>query len=85
MFGATLIGRIIFSVLSLYMMLILARWVAGRLELEVEFGRLRWIAKAVDPLIDPLRRILPSMGPLDFGPIAALLVVWLVRIVLTQR
>lgn len=80
-----LIQRVLYAGLTLYMMLIILRWLGGWLGLEVEFGRLRWIGRLTDPLINRLRAILPSMGPLDFGPIAALLLVWLVRVLVTQR
>ncbi|MDX9973909.1 MAG: YggT family protein [FCB group bacterium] len=77
--------NLVYSLLTLYMMLILTRWLGGWLGLEVEFGRLRWIHKSTEPLINFLRKRLPHMGPVDFGPIAALLLVWLVRVIVTQR
>jgi YggT family protein len=69
------------SALTLYMMLILLRWVAPWLELDLYGGRLRWIPAVVDPLIVPIRRMLPAMGPLDFGPLAALFVVLIIRFI----
>lgn len=72
--------RIIYSALTLYMMLILLRWFGPWLTLDVERGRLGWISRVTDPLITRLRRVLPHMGPVDFGPIAALVLVWFVRI-----
>ena len=72
--------RIAYSVLTLYMMLILMRWIGPRLSMDVTSGRLAWIARLTDPLITRLRRVLPHMGPIDFGPIAALVLVWFVRI-----
>ncbi len=72
--------RIAYSVLTLYMMLILLRWFGPWLSLEVTAGRLAWVARLTDPLITRLRRVLPNMGPVDFGPIAALVLVWFVRI-----
>ena len=67
------------SLLTIYMILILLRWFGPRLSLQTDAGRLRWIALLTDPLIGQLRKLLPSMGPVDFGPIAALFVVWMVR------
>ena len=80
-----MIPRAIYAVLTLYMLLILARWLGPAMGLEVEFGRWRWVSKLTDPLINRLRRVLPSMGPIDFGPLAALLLVWIVRVLLTQQ
>ena len=67
------------SAMSLYMILILLRWFGPYLELDLYRGWFRWVAKLTDPLIGRIRRVLPSMGPLDFGPLATLLLVWLVR------
>ena len=72
--------RIAHSVLTLYMMLILLRWFGPWMNLEVTAGRLAWVARLTDPLITRLRKVLPHMGPMDFGPLAALVLVWFVRI-----
>ena len=72
--------RIAHSILTLYMMLILLRWFGPWLSLNVTGGRLGWVAWLTDPLITRLRRVLPHMGPVDFGPLAALVLVWFVRI-----
>lgn len=69
------------SALTLYMMLILLRWLAPWLELDLYGGRLRWIPAVVDPVVVPIRRMLPAMGPLDFGPLAALFIVLMIRFV----
>jgi YggT family protein len=82
--AADLIIRGTYSVLSLYMLLILLRWIGPRLELDLHRGRLRWICSLTDPLIRFFRRVLPSLGPIDFGPLAALLSVWLVRSVIVS-
>ena len=72
--------RIAHSVLTLYMMLILLRWFGPWMSIEVTAGRLAWVARLTDPLITRLRKVLPHMGPMDFGPLAALVLVWFVRI-----
>jgi len=71
--------RLVVSALTLYMMLVLLRWLGPWLELDIDSGRLRWISRLTDPLINRLRRLLPWMGPMDFGPLAALLLVWILR------
>ena len=74
-----MIPRALYSLLTLYMLLVLLRWFGPWLSLPVEEGRFRWISRLTDPLIDSARRILPPMGPVDFAPIAALLAVWFAR------
>ncbi|HOZ48484.1 MAG TPA: YggT family protein [Candidatus Hydrogenedentes bacterium] len=73
--------RAITSVLTLYMMAILLRWSAPWIEFDVHSQRWRWIPRITDPLFEWLRRVLPPMGPMDFAPLAALFIVWLVRAV----
>jgi uncharacterized protein YggT (Ycf19 family) len=71
--------RAIYSVTTLYMMIVLLRWLGAWLSLEVEAGRLRWFALAADPLVKRMRQILPPMGPVDFAPLASLVTLWLIR------
>lgn len=72
--------RAVSALLTLYMLLILLRWTAPWLEFDIHSPRWRWIARLTDPLLDLVRRVLPPMGPMDFGPLGALFVVWLVRV-----
>lgn len=76
--------RISYSLFTLYMLLILLRWIGPWLGFDMPSSRLKWACKLTDPLIDWMRRLLPPMGPVDFGPIAALAAVWLLR-TLTSR
>jgi YggT family protein len=80
-----LLGRTLNAILTIYMMLILLRWLGPWLQLDTFDRRIRWAWHITDPLIKAMRRILPPMGPVDFGPIAALFVVFVVRYVVLQR
>ena len=71
--------RVFFSIFSLYMLLILRRWIGPWISFEMESGRWRWVPRLTDPLIRKMRQILPPMGPVDFGPISALVLVWFLR------
>ena len=71
--------RIVESVFTLYMLLILVRWLSPYIELDLYDIRYRWICRLVDPVVSSVRRILPSLGPMDFGPLATLLLVWVAR------
>ena len=74
-----LIPRLIYIILTLYMLLILLRWFGNWLGFDTEEGRFRWIGAITSPLIQKLRQVLPPLGPIDFAPAAALVVVWLIR------
>ena len=39
----------------------------------------RFFNKITDPLIEPIRRRLPSAGGMDFSPLVAILLIWLVE------
>lgn len=74
-----MIVRALYSLLTIYMLLILLRWLGPWVQVHLDEGRLRPLCRLTDPLIDAMRRILPPMGPMDFGPVAALLAVYLLR------
>ncbi len=69
----------IYSGITLYMLLILVRWLGPYLELDFYDSRLRWIARAVDPLLRAIRGVVPAVGPMDLGPLIAVLLFWIVR------
>ena len=80
-FAQALTFRILGSVITLYMLAILLRWLGPYIEISFYHGPLRFIPVVADPPIKLMRRILPPMGPMDWSPIAALMAVWIVRIV----
>jgi YggT family protein len=84
-FAPQIIASAIFSLCTLYMMAILLRWLGRFLEIDLDTPRLRWIARITDPLIGLFRRILPDMGPFDWSPVAALLSVFILRLLLTGQ
>ena len=81
MAGFSVYARAAQSILTLYMLLILLRWLGPWLLLDLRNRRWRWICRLTDPLIAAVRRILPPMGPVDFGPLGAVLLVWVVRVI----
>jgi len=74
--------RLVYSACTLYMMLVLFRWLSPYLEFDIGYGKWRWICRITDPVISRVRNVLPSLGPMDFGPIAVVLIVWFARVVI---
>ena len=74
-----MIPQLVYSVFTLYMLMVLLRWLGPFLELNFHDIRLRWISTLTDPVVNGVRRILPSLGPMDFGPIVTLLLVYVAR------
>ncbi len=70
------IQRLIGSALTLYMLAICLRWLGAYIELELDSKYMRHLARATDPFIGYMRglvKLLGPLGPMDWGPIAALL------------
>ncbi|MBI2422399.1 MAG: YggT family protein [Candidatus Hydrogenedentes bacterium] len=73
------------SLLTLYMMALLLRWLAPYLEVNLAYGHLKLVSRATDPPIELIRKFLPPMGMMDFAAPAAVLAVWIVRMVLFRH
>jgi uncharacterized protein YggT (Ycf19 family) len=82
-----LLGLIVGAVycgITLYMLMILLRWLGPYIQLDFYDSHLRWIAACVDPLLRAIRKIAPAVGPIDLGPLIALLLLWFARTVATS-
>lgn len=79
-----LLRSIVGNGITLYMLAILLCWTAPWLELDMRHGRLRLVGRLCEPVLDQLRKVLPSMGPMDWAPPVALMVLWVIRILLVQ-
>lgn len=44
----------------------------------------RFVDNLVEPMLSPIRRVLPQTGMLDFSPLILLLIVWLITRLLTS-
>lgn len=73
------LARAVFSGITLYMIIVMIRWLGPWIGFETDYGRWRWVGAVTDPLIGRIRRVLPNLGPVDFGPIVTLLGLWFVR------
>ncbi len=72
-------ARVAYAVFTLYMMVILLRWASPYLQLDLYDRRLRWVKTSTDPLVNLVRRYIPTLGPFDFSIFVSLLVVYVVR------
>jgi YggT family protein len=75
------IVRALYAAFTIYMMAILLYWIAPWLQIELTDARWRWLARIVDPPVTWLRKRMPYMGPTDLGPLAALGIVFVARII----
>jgi len=44
----------------------------------------RWLDSVVEPMLAPIRRVLPAIGPLDFSPLVLLILIQLVQDLLVR-
>ncbi|GMW00154.1 MAG: hypothetical protein AMXMBFR84_12920 [Candidatus Hydrogenedentota bacterium] len=77
-----LLARALYAGMTLYMIAILLRWLGPWLELDLRSGWWRTIPRVTDPLLSMLRGVLPSIGPMDFAPLAAVVGLWITRTIL---
>jgi YggT family protein len=70
------IGYIIYGLLSIYLILIIARVVFSWSQLSYRNRLMRFLVNATEPLLGPLRRMLPPLGWIDISPLVAGLIIW---------
>ncbi|MBC8029990.1 MAG: YggT family protein [Pyrinomonadaceae bacterium] len=71
------IGYVLYGLLSFYSLLIFIRIIFSWGRVSYSNRLMRWIVNATEPLLGPLRRIVPTVGMFDISPIVAFLIVWL--------
>lgn len=72
-----LIGALLYGFLGVYSMLILIRIIFSWAMLGLGNPVMRFLVTATDPLLAPLRRIIPPLGLFDISPIVAFILIWL--------
>jgi YggT family protein len=71
------LGFIIYGAVSIYILLIFMRIVFSWGMVSYSNRIMRFLVKTTEPLLGPLRRIIPPLGMLDISPIVAFLILWL--------
>jgi YggT family protein len=69
------VGFVIYGLLSLYLILILARVVFSWGQISYHNRVMRFLVNTTEPLLGPLRRTLPPLGWIDISPIVAFIIV----------
>jgi YggT family protein len=71
------LGYIIYGALSVYIVLIFMRIVFSWGMVSHSNRLMRFLVNTTEPLLGPLRRIIPPLGIMDISPIFAFLILWL--------
>lgn len=72
-----IIGFIVSGLISIYMLLITIRIVFSWGMVSYTNRVMRFLVKVTEPLLGPLRRMIPPLGWIDISPLVAILILWL--------
>ncbi len=72
-----IIGYVLYGLLGLYSLLLFIRIIFSWVMVSYSNGLMRFLVNVTDPLLLPLRRLVPPIGGFDFSPIVAFLIIWL--------
>jgi len=70
------LGFILHGLATIYSLLIIIRVIFSFAMLSYSYRLMRFLVDVTEPLLGPLRRIVPTLGRFDVSPIVALLIVW---------
>jgi YggT family protein len=73
----SLLGHILYGLISIYILLIFMRIVFSWGMVSYGNRLMRFLVDTTEPLLGPLRRMIPPLGRLDISPIVAFLILWL--------
>ncbi|MBA2338879.1 MAG: YggT family protein [Pyrinomonadaceae bacterium] len=71
------IGHLLYGFLAVYSLLIFIRIIFSWGAVGRSNSVMRFLMRATDPLLVPLRRMIPPLGMFDLSPIVAFFIIWL--------
>lgn len=71
------LGFILYGLISVYILMIFVRIIFSWGMVSYTNRLMRFLVDATEPLLGPLRRIIPPLGRMDISPIVAFLILWL--------
>lgn len=77
-----MIAQLLSTVANVYAMILLARVIASWLPIDPDNTVVRLLDQLTEPVLAPIRSVLPSFGGIDFSPLVALLLLSLLQRVL---
>ncbi len=72
-----IIGYVIYGFLGLYTLAIFIRIIFLWISMSYANPMMRFFVRTTEPLLGPLRRMIPPIGMFDISPIVAFLILWL--------
>lgn len=80
-----MIADLLRTLIDVYATIILVRVVLSWLPVDQDQPWARFIVGVTEPVVGPIRRVLPPLGGLDFSPLVAMLLLQLLRNMLVGR
>ena len=74
-----IIGYVLYGMVSLYILLIFIRIIFSWGMASYSNRIMRFLVNATEPMLGPLRRIVPLVGNFDISPIVAFIILWLLQ------
>lgn len=74
-----ILGYLLYGLLGIYSMVIFARIVGAWFSVGYGNRLMRFLISSTEPLLAPLRRMIPAVGMFDISPMVAFLIVWLLQ------
>ncbi len=74
-----LLGYVIYGLVSVYIMLVFVRIILSYTALDYRNRVLRFLMNVTEPLLGPLRRIVPTLGMFDISPLVAFVILWILQ------
>ena len=71
------IGYVLYGLISFYSLLIFIRIVFSWVMVSYSNRVMRFLVNATEPMLAPLRRLVPLVGTFDISPIVAFIILWL--------
>ena len=79
--GKAVIGYLLYAALSLYGLMIFLRIIFSWMRPLYGNRLMRFVIRATDPLLEPLRRRIPPVGMFDISAIVAFIIIWILQAV----
>ena len=73
----TVVGFILYGLISIYILFIFIRIIFSWGMVSYRNRIMRFLVDTTEPLLGPLRRMIPPLGGMDISPIVAVLILWL--------
>jgi YggT family protein len=75
----TLVVLLILWALGIVQIALILRVIASWFRISEYRWWLRWAVRLTDPILRPLRRVIPSLGNIDLTPLVAYFAIWILQ------